>query len=189
MSILGNPLWKQTATAETDVPMLGPEQVVDQLRGIQVRIPEYVQPAKTRAMRQILRRASVNIDFAREAISAVGASDTVQHVVGNTPAEFHAAADEIGRWATVESELRAMLRGVVAANIVRRERLGLAALQVYNVSRELVRREEHAALRPYVEAMSRMPKYNRRRKASAAQPAKPADPAKAPVPATPPKAA
>lgn len=174
MSILGNS--QKTTATEGDQPMLAPEQVTDQLRTLQAQIPEYVQPVNDRQMRLIRRRASVNIDFTREAISAVGTSETVQHVVGNTAAEFHAAEDEVGRWATVESELRAMLRGVAAANVVRRERLGLAALQVFNVSRELVRREEHAALRPHVEAMSRIPKYNRRRKVSAAKPADPANP-------------
>lgn len=181
MSILDTPLSKKTATAETDVPMLDPEQVVDQLRGLQARIPEYVQPLNDRRQRQARRRANVNIDFTREAISAIDTSETVQHVVGNTPAEFHAAEDEVGRWAMVESELRAMLRGVAAANIVRRERLGLASLQVFNVSRELVRREDHAALRPHVEAMSRIRKYSPRRKAPAAKPADPAAPANPPV--------
>jgi hypothetical protein len=72
-------------------------------------------------------RANVNVEFAREAINAVGASETVQHVVGNSPEGMHAHDDDIGRWTTVEAKLRALPRGVAAANTVRRERFGLAA--------------------------------------------------------------
>jgi hypothetical protein len=172
MSILKNTKFN------TDTPMLTPEQVVEQLRSLQSQIPEFVQLPNSRQMKMIRRRASVNVEFAREAINAVGASETVEHIVGNSPAEMHAADDEIGRWTAVEAELRATLRGVVAANTLRRERLGLAALQVLNVSRELVRREEHAGLWPHVEAMSRIPKYSRRRKTRPAEPASPANPAK-----------
>lgn len=174
MSILNSPNSNEAAAAETGVPVLTPEQVVEQLRGLQGQIPDYVQLPKKRPS-TMRRRGNVNVEFAREAIGAVGASETVQHFVGNTPAEMHAAENEIGRWAVVEAELRAMLRGVTAANTLRRERLGLAALQVFNVSRELVRREEHAALLPHVEAMNRLPRYSRRRRT------KPADPAKPPV--------
>jgi hypothetical protein len=80
----------------------------------------------------------------------------------------------------VETELRSMLRGVTAANLVRRHRIGQAALQTFHVSRQLVRQEEHADLLPHVETMSRLPKYGRRHSKSSATPA---DPAKAPQPA------
>ena len=172
MSILKSDV-KNAAVTDPGGPMLTPEQVLDLLRATQPRIPDYVQLPKGKRTSTIFRRASVNIELAREAISAVGASETVQHVIGNSPAEMHAAENEIGRWTAVEAELRAMLRGVTAANLLRRERLGLAALQVLNVSRELVRREEHAGLLPHVEAMSRIPKYTSRRKTKTADPAKP----------------
>jgi hypothetical protein len=176
MSILNSSNSNKAGAAEPDTPMLTPEQVVEQLRALQSRM-EFVQLANNRQMRNIRRRACVNVEFSREAIHAVGASETVQHMVGNSPAEMHAAENEIGRWTAVEAELRATLRGVTDANTLRRERLGLAALQVFNVSRELVRREEHAALWPHVEAMSRIPKYNRQRKTKPAEPAAPTKPA------------
>jgi hypothetical protein len=178
MSILKSPNLQDTAGAEPDAALLTPEQAVEQLRALQSHIPQFAQLPNDREMRLIRRRASVNVEFAREAFNAVGASATVQQVIGNSPEELHAAEDEVGRWAAVEAELRATLRGVTVANTLRRERIGLAALTVLNVSRELVRREEHAALWPHVEAMSRIPKYNRRRKSKPAEPANPANPAK-----------
>jgi hypothetical protein len=181
MSILKSPQLKNAVVTDPNNPMFEPEEVVDQLRAMQNRIAGYVHlPHNNRQMQTIKRRASVNVEFAREAINAVGVSETVQHIVGNSPAELRAAESEIGRWTAVEAELRSMLAAVVAANTLRRERLGLAALQVYNVSRELVRQEDHSDLLPHVEAMSRIPKYNRRtnraaaKKADATQPAEPA---------------
>ena len=177
MSILKSPHLKNGVSADPSAPMFEPEQVVDELRVIQDRISGYVQLPKSVRTPAFRRRTSVNVEFAREAISAVGTSETVQRIVGNSPAELYAAENEIARWTAVEAELRAMLSAVSAANAVRRERLGLAALQVYNVSRELVRQEDHADLLPHVEAMSRLPKYNRRRKPAAKKKAGPADPA------------
>jgi hypothetical protein len=176
MSILKSPHLKNAA-ATADNPLFEPEEVVDQLRAMQNRIAGYVHLPNNRQMQTIKRRASVNVEFAREAISAVGVSETVQHIIGNSPDELRAAESEIGRWTAVEAELRAMLAAVVAANTLRRERLGLAALQVYNVSRELVRQEDHSDLLPHVEAMSRIPKYNRRTNRAVAKKADPAQPA------------
>ena len=169
MSIIKTKPTIETAAA-ADEPMLTPEQIVEELRAIRNRIPEFVQLPNQRVKDQIRRTASVNVQFAREAISSIGASAIVQDAVRNTPEELHAADDEIGRWAAVESELHALLRGVTAANLVRRQRLGRVALQAYNISRELVKQEEHAELRPYVERMKRLPKFGRRRRAAGPEP-------------------
>ncbi len=182
MSIVESSLSK-TATAETDLPMLSPEQALDQFRALRKQIPGFVHLPNDRQMQKIRRTARVNINFTREAISAVGTSEVVQTVIGNTPEELHRAEDEVARWTIVESEMRSMLQGIAAANLVRRHRLGLVALQAYSVSRQLVRQEDHADLLPHVQTMSRLPKYDRRRVKSAVPPA--ADPAKAPQPANP----
>jgi hypothetical protein len=164
---------KKTAQAATDTPMLTPEQVVEQLRLLQQQIPEFVQLPKSPEMRKIRRLANVDAALAHEGISAVGASSIVQDAVGNTPEELHQAETEIARWAVVESELRSVLRGVSAANLVRRHRLGLVVMQAYNVSRALVRQEEHSHLLQHVEAMSRLRKFSRRRIKSTAEPQQP----------------
>lgn len=182
MSILGSSLSKKTAAAETDEPMLTPEQALEMFRAMRKRIPEFVHLPNNRELQRMRRWASVNVDFAREAMSAVGASEVVQNAIGNTPDELHHAEDEVGRWSVVESELRSLLNGVSAANLVRRHRIGLAALQAFSVSRQLVRQENHADLLPHVETMSRLPKYSRRRVKPPTGPAKPADPAKPPAP-------
>ena len=49
-------------------------------------------------------------------------------------------------------------------------RLGLAVMQAYNVSRQLVRQEEHAHLLPHVERMAQLRKLSRRRNKPATEP-------------------
>ena len=163
MSIIKSSTTANAAEAATDTPMLTPEQVVEQLRVMRQQIPEFVQLSNRREINELRRLARVNPEFAREGIGAVGASPVVQEAIGNTAEDLYQAEDEIARWAVAESELRSMFRGVAAANLVRRHRVGLAVLQAYGVSRQLVRQEEHAHLVPHVQRMSQVRKFGRRR--------------------------
>jgi hypothetical protein len=173
MSVVKSITAKEAASAATENPMLGPEQVVEQLRVLRQQIPDFVQLSNAREAQQLRRLARVTAEFAREGIGAVGASPVVQDAIGNTAEDLHRAEDEIARWTVAESELRSLLRGVSAANLVRRHRVGLAVLQAYNVSRQLVRQEEHAQLRPHVERMSRVKRFGRRRNKPAGDPLPP----------------
>lgn len=154
------------AVGADETTSITPEEVVADLRALRQRIPEYTQLplAGSRSMR---RAASVDVEFARAAINTIGASETMKTAVGRTPEELRRDEDEVTRWTAVEDELRAMLKGVSAANLVRRHRLGLAVLQSYNISRQLVRHQDHANLLPHVNGMKRMTKFSRRRKAPA----------------------
>lgn len=100
----------------------------------------------------------------------------MQNAVGHTHVELREESDAAGRWTAVEDELRAMLKGVVAANLIRRHRVGLAALQAYSISRQLIRQKEHGDLLPHVQGMKRLSKFGRRR--TSVQPA----PSPTPVP-------
>jgi hypothetical protein len=172
MSIVKTSTMKTTADAATatELPMLTPEETIELLRGLRQRIPEFVQLSRDRRTEQFRRIARLNPEFSHEAFSAVGASDLVQQFIGNTPDELHQAEDEAARWAAVRSEARALLRGIDAAVLVRRHRIGLAALQAYTVSLQLVKRGEHPHLLPHVERMNQLPRYGRRRVKPAAEP-------------------
>ena len=171
MSVVKSVSTRAAAAAATDLPMLTPEQVVEQLRTLRQQIPDFVQLSGAREAKPLRRLAGVSADFTREGISAVGASPVVQEAIGNTAEDLHQAEDEVARWAVAETELRSLLRGVTAANLVRRHRIGLAVMQAYNVSRQLVRQDEHAQLRPHVERMRHVRKFNRRRSKPAGEPA------------------
>ena len=180
MSTLGNRNPKKAATDAAAEPPLTPEQVVEQLRAMRERIPDFVLLPNDRQLKQIRRVANLDAEFALEAIHSVGASDVVQTALGSTSNEMHEAAAEDARWSAVETELLAMLSGVAAANLVRRQRLNHYALQAYNVSTQLVKLEEHAHLLPHVERMRYLRKLSRRRTKPAAetQPPTPAPPTK-----------
>ena len=170
MTIINSTTTKKAAPAATDTPMLTPEQLIEQLRAMQQRIPEFVQLPKLRGIGNIRRIANMATELADDGIGAVGISETVQSAIGQTAEQMHQAEDEIGRWAVAENEARTLVRGLAAANLVRRHRIGLALMQVYNVSRQLVRQQEHAHLLPHVERMSLVRKLGRRRTRPAAEP-------------------
>jgi hypothetical protein len=139
-----------------------PEVLVAELRAYRERIPEYTQ--LTTLSSKILRSAAAaNIHFVHASISAVGTSSYVQGALGTSDDMLWKDADESARWTAVEDELRALLQGVAAANLVRRHRLGLTALQVYSISRQLVRKPEHSNLLPHVAEMRRQNRYGRKR--------------------------
>jgi hypothetical protein len=157
---------KQAARAALDPPpLLSPEQFIEQLRMLQQQIPNFVQLPKNRETDGFRRMArSVTLEFAHEATNAVGVSSVVEAAIGNTPEGMHQAEDLAGRWAAVENEARSLLRGLSSTNLVLRQGLCKDAVQAYNVSRELVKQQEHSHLLPHVEAMRRLKKGRRRPK-------------------------
>lgn len=97
-------------------------------------------------------------------MGAIGASPAISTAVASTEAELREEMDDQSRWSEVESQLRAMLRGVEGANLIRRHRLGLKALQAYGILRQLVRQPEHRDLLQYYETLKQMNKLGKRKK-------------------------
>jgi hypothetical protein len=121
---------------------VGPETIVEQLRAL---------------------RDHVRCRLVQASINAVTESAGVAGVLGRSAADLRQETVDADRWTAVEDELRAMLNGVAAANLVRRHRIGLTALQTYNICRQLVRQKEHAALLPHVQGMKRLNKFGKKR--------------------------
>lgn len=164
--------------SEEPESMLTPEEVVRQLRALRARIP---MPLPTTAPPSLRRRlAHVNALFVAASISAVGASDNVQRAVGRNDEELRQDADAIVRWTAVADEYRACLDEIVAANVIRRQRIGLTALQTYKICQQLVRDEGQSRLAPFVAEMKRLNKFGRKRKN--AQPAAEPQPQASPPP-------
>jgi hypothetical protein len=170
------------ATAPGD-PSAGPEAVMAQLRALRNLIPEYTQlPGHER--RPLVVVASVDPEFVRASIHSVAESANVQQALGRTPEELQQETIDAHAWASVEDELRALLDGVTAANLVRRNRIGESALAVYAIARRLARQKQHADLLPHVETMKRLNRFGV--KGGKAAPQAPA-PAPAPAPVEEPK--
>ena len=103
------------------------EELVETLRALRQRIPEYVQLPLSDA-RSIGALARVDPQFKQAAINAAGASGVVANAIGLTAEELQQINEEADRWSAAADELRAMLQGVVAAILTRRQRVGLASL-------------------------------------------------------------
>lgn len=165
---------KDASAVVLEPPMLTPEQLIEQLRSIRQQIPNFVQLPNNRQTKNLRRLvSSIDIELAHAATNALGVSDVVQSAVGNTPEGMYHDKDSAGRWAAAENEMRSVLRGLSHMILVLRERLCRDALQTYNVSRELVKQEEHAHLLPHVEAMRRLKRAHRRTRPAAEPDPKP----------------
>ena len=125
--------------------------------------------------------SAANPQFVQATINTVGASKNMESMIGKTAEELRLETEDAARWTEVEDELEATLSGVAAANLVRRHRIGLRALQTYNMARQLVRSKEHAHLLPYVAEMKRLNRFGKKR------PVKATAPVTAPPPVTPQK--
>jgi len=147
-----------------------PEELVAQLRSLRDRIPGYVQLPipKAQSVRSV---ANLDPQFKQSAINAVGASNMIKEAVGLTADELRQINEDADRWSAAADELRALLQGVVAGILSRRHRVGLASLQTYSITRQLVRHEAHSDLLPHLQEMKRLNRFGRRRRKAPAEPA------------------
>ena len=125
----------QKPAAADDKPMLTPEQVIEQLHALREQIPEFVRLPNSRELQKLRSATRVTVELTREAVNAVGTVEVVRDFVGSTPEELRQAEDESSRWTSVENELRLVLRGVTAANVVRRHRIACTVQRAYTISR------------------------------------------------------
>jgi hypothetical protein len=163
--------------ADTDPTVnVTPDEIVRELRTLRERIVILEDPTTTPAQKG--RLAHVDAIFVQAAVNAVGVSEAAQVALGRTDEELRQEIDLSVRWSAVTDELRALLQVAVAANTVRRQRIGLAALQTYKICQQLARDGKNSHLAAHIVEMKRLNKFGRgRRKATplpaATQPPKP----------------
>jgi hypothetical protein len=145
-----------------------PDAIVAQLRAIRETIPDYQQlPLHDRRVLQIVAKGN-NADFVQASINGAGASPVIQQALGQTPEELRQDTADAQSWSVVEDELRAMLTGVIAGNLVRFHRIGSSALATYGLAKRLVRQKAHADLLPHVDMMKKLNKFGSGKKSKTA---------------------
>jgi hypothetical protein len=152
------------STNDDEAPAtLGPEEIVDQLRAISMRMSEVapMTAAERRALRGRLRTPD---PIVQASIGVIGALDNVSQAVGQQAEGVRSSQEELIRWGAVEQELRAMLNGVSGANLIRRLRIDLIAAQAYMIGAQLARDPANAILLPHVEEVKRLKRFSRRKK-------------------------
>ena len=155
------------ALAEDPQPALSPEEIIDELRALSVRMGEMapMTSAERRALRGRLRTPGPILNAS---IMVIDALDNVSQAVGQPAERVRSSQEELVRWGAVEQELRAMLNGVSGANLLRRLRIDLIAAQAYTIGTQLARDPANAILLTHVEEIKRMRRVSRRRKAAPA---------------------
>ncbi len=164
-------------------PALEPEAVVDQLRTMRGQIGE-VTPLSPNERRLLRRRAKTSNEVLQASINTIGAHDGVSQAIAQQADGVRRLFDEANRWTAVEDELRAMLNGVIGANLVRRQRITLVAGQAYNISTQLARDPANAMLLPHVQEIRRLKSFARRKKPGRATQSPPSPEHPAPAPKT-----
>ena len=145
------------------MPPLTPEDYLEQLRALRAQVAE-VTPL-TAAERKALRNQTIASDVVLQAsINIIDAHPSVGRGVDHTAAEVRSMDAETYRWMEVEGELRLQLSGVIGANLVRRQRVSLIAMQAYVIGSQLARHPDYADLIPWVEEIKRLRRIAKRRK-------------------------
>jgi hypothetical protein len=142
--------------------LIDAQSLIEALQRYQSLIPDYTQLTNAEII-ALRKAATLAPEWIEAAVYAVGASTAVEVAVGVTGEQLREEIADVNRWTGVEQELRALLKGVAAANLIRRHRIGLKALQVYGISRQLVRQPEHMNLIAVVDKMKQMNKLGRRK--------------------------
>ncbi len=147
-------------------PDAEPEEVMEYLRAIRPRTGEVQLTVEERRYLQYRTRTSDVV--LQESINVIGMLENVSQAVGQPAEAARQLQIDARRWQTVEGELRAMLAGIVGANLVRRYRLTLLAAQATAISSQLARDPAHSVLVPHLQEIRRLKSYERRKKAAPA---------------------
>lgn len=144
--------------------------LIEELRRLQARIPDFsiLTNKEITAMR---KAAAVDRDWVLAATNAVGACSSAQKAIGRTDAEMRQELFDLGPWSTAEREAYVLFKGLAGANLVRRHRLGLRALQAYGIIRQLVRQPEHNGLLTHLRELREMNRLGPRKKKKEEEPA------------------
>jgi hypothetical protein len=170
-----NAVNQSNAAAPAQEPEVTPESIIDQLRALRVKIPNYVQLPVSEAKKMHVI-AHLNPQLALAAIQAVGASARVEATVGRSAEELLVAREMAARWTAVRDELKATLDGVSSAVLTIKHDFGQSVLLTYAVSKKLVKVREHSDLLPYVAMMRNANRLGRSRKAQSPPEVPAADP-------------
>ncbi len=167
------------APAETPQPAptiaLTPEAVVEVLRAVRAQISD-VTPLTAAQRRALRSRTRTTNPVLQASINAIGALEIVSHAVGQPAREVRQKYDEANRWTAGEDEVRALLSGIIGANLIRRQEVALLAEQAFNISAQLARNPANAILVPHVQEIKRLKSFARRKKPAPA-PGTPQSPA------------
>lgn len=140
-----------------------PEQLAEQLRTMRDLIPDAVllTPEQRRVVRN---RAKLTLEIAQVQINTIEVSPLVQQAVGQPAEEARAILSDTIRWSAVEDAAKALLNGIVSANLARRQKLAFIGGQAYKVASSLAGDPGHSEVVQHVVEVRRLKRLARRKK-------------------------
>jgi hypothetical protein len=140
----------------TPPPPVEPEMLVQGLRYLEQRIPEFTQ-LSVKEKRSRARAANLDPEFLEGGLQAAAVWRRTKRVVERSGEELRQEDEVIRRWDEAILAWRAVLDGLEAANLKRKHRLGTAILLIYHILGRYMRgnHPEEAYMRPYYENMKR----------------------------------
>src|SRR5258706_11618902 len=145
------------AAAETPQPAnaLTPEVAVEQLKALVAQIPEI--PQLTPQQRELVRRGGyLPLEQLQAAINVVGASELIAQAVDLPVEEVRQLLGDMNRWEALANEMKGAYKAINDANLVRRQRATLIAIQAYGVAQQLAKSPKNADIVPHIEGMKRL---------------------------------
>ena len=137
--------------------LVTPGMLVQGLRHLQQRIPDFVQ-LSLQEQRSMIRAAFLDPEFVEKGVHAAGVWHHTKIITGRTGEELRQELDKTHEWDEVERELLALAKGISHMNLQMKHRLGEAILEIYSVlGIHLDRRPNpsHTYMRPYYDDMKR----------------------------------
>ena len=150
------------------MPVRTPEDYVAQLRVMRDEMDELTSPSAEE--RKTLRNQMITSpEVLHMSINVIGMHPAIERGLGRSLDDVQRLEMEAIRWEALEAELRALLSGVAGANLVRRQRISLVAMQAYVIAKQLARDPAYANLIPQIEEIQRLRRLTRRRRKKAAE--------------------
>lgn len=144
----------QAAADTPQPPKLTPEEALAQLRNLQAQLPDVTE--LTARERTVIKRSTrINQAAIEASLGVLDVSDDVAHVVGQ-PDDVRQLVGDSGRWVTFENELKATLRRVSDANVIRRKRIRVLAVQAYLIGQQVARTPGNGNLETHVTEVKRL---------------------------------
>jgi hypothetical protein len=149
------------STVNTDVPVTTPQiphqeaadALIDDIRALKERVPNFVVPESKNAGRQIASAASVPPEFVDRAALAVRNHEELTRGGNLGLTKIRDLMDYADAYDPVADELEAMAHFIRHSVRVARNEAGNSALTTYALAKRLAKRPETAALAPHVEDM------------------------------------
>jgi hypothetical protein len=147
---------------------LTPEEVIAHLRTIRSQIEE-VAPLSKEQRKLVRKRLRNHASSVVEAsINVIGVLDSLSQAIGMPLDDVRRLQDDAIRWEAATEEVRAFLQGMEGADLIRRQRLALIAMQTYAIATQLAKDPAKAVLLPQLEEVKRLKGAARHKKASPA---------------------